>query len=93
MKTIESTPGPWAYEEETGRIYYADGDVEPTIAFVYLDNTLPEQSKADARLIAAAPELLAALEHVYTLVDPGVSPDAPWAIEKARSSIVKAKAA
>ena len=37
--------------------------------------------------------LLAALEHVYSLVDPGVSPDAPWAIEKSRTAIAEAKAA
>jgi hypothetical protein len=55
------TPQPWAYEEETGRVYHADGDVEPTVAVVDLDNTSPEQAKADGCLIAAAPKALAAL--------------------------------
>jgi len=36
--------------------------------------------------------LLAALEHVSTLVDPAVSPDAPWAIAKARAALAVAKA-
>lgn len=36
--------------------------------------------------------VLAAPEHVTTLVDPGVSPDAPWAIEKARTALAVAKA-
>lgn len=49
-----------------------------------------EQAKANAQLIAAALELLEALEHVYTLVDRNVSPDAPWAIEKAKAAIAKA---
>jgi len=55
MTDTTYTPGPWACEEETGRIYFADGDVEPTVAVVDLENTSPGQSKADARLIAAAP--------------------------------------
>lgn len=55
------TPAPWAYDKETGRIYHADGDVEPTVAVVDLENTSPEQAKADGCLIAAAPRMLAAL--------------------------------
>jgi hypothetical protein len=56
------TPMPWAYEEETGRIYFADGDVEPTIAVVDLENSSPGQAKADGNLIAAAPKLLSACQ-------------------------------
>jgi hypothetical protein len=54
------TPGPWVFDEDTGCIYYADGDVLPDVASVFTDNTSPEQWKADGRLIAASPELLAA---------------------------------
>jgi hypothetical protein len=57
----EHTPAPWAYEEETGRIYFADGDVEPTIAFVEIDNTSPERARADGHLLAASPKLLKAV--------------------------------
>ena len=63
------TPRPWAYDEATGRIYHSDGDVEPTIAFVDLENTTPEQAKADGRLLAAAPELLAACQMLLVRLD------------------------
>jgi len=49
------TPVPWAYDENDARIYYADSDVEPTIAYIERDNTSPERVKADGYLIAAAP--------------------------------------
>lgn len=58
------TPAPWAYEEETGRVYFADGEVEPTIAFLDLENTSPVRAKADGHLIVAAPTLLAACRMV-----------------------------
>jgi hypothetical protein len=61
MTNTAHTPAPWGFEEETGRIYFADGDIEPTVAVVDLENTSPQQSGADGRLIAAAPKLLAAL--------------------------------
>lgn len=61
MNPARPTPAPWAYDQETGRIYHADGDVEPTIAVVDLSNTSPGQAKADGCLISAAPKLLAAL--------------------------------
>ena len=32
MVGAKHTPGPWACDEDSGTIYYADGDVEPTIA-------------------------------------------------------------
>ena len=55
------TPAPWAYDQETGRIYFADGDVEPTIAFVEIDNTSPERASTDGHLLAASPKLLKAV--------------------------------
>ncbi len=64
----EHTPGPWAYEEETGRIYRADGDVAPTIAFVELDNTSPEQAKADGHLLAASLKLQEALREAQATI-------------------------
>lgn len=46
----------------------------------------------NARLIAAAPELLEALEYLLTLVDPDVTPDARRAMNQARAAIAKATA-
>jgi hypothetical protein len=62
--TRAHTPEPWDYDQDTGRIYRADGDVEPTIAWVELENTAADQSKADGHLLAAAPRLLAACRMV-----------------------------
>lgn len=52
----------------------------------------PEQVKADARLIAAAPELLEALEHVYEVFAPiNDSVGGYGALVQARAAIDKAK--
>ena len=61
MASSKHTPAPWAYEETSGAIYYADGDVEPIIAGINQDNTSQTQADADGRLIAEAPAMLAAL--------------------------------
>jgi hypothetical protein len=73
MSTPQHTPGPWntvAYLDERdrrGRNVLVSGDVEGAKFRVHGRNhtiayTVP--NKADARLIAAAPELLAALERI-----------------------------
>ena len=51
------TPGPWEIEEDDCILYIGDG--EELIASVDLD-AWPDISRANARLIAAAPELLEA---------------------------------
>jgi hypothetical protein len=43
MNPAKHTPEPSAYEEETGRIYHANGDVEPTVTVADLENTSPGQ--------------------------------------------------
>ena len=53
------TPMEWAYDEDDARIYYDDGNVQPTIAYVERDGVAPEQVKADGYLLAGAPGLLA----------------------------------
>lgn len=76
MKTTETTqhtPGPWmAYNADNGRIlkhWRIRGDCvrdEPTFAVIDSDGKLsPEYEAANARLIAAAPELLEALSLMY----------------------------
>lgn len=62
MSAAKHTPGPWAYDQAGGEVYYADGDVEPVIAGIEQDGTSEEQADADGRLIAAAPDLLDACE-------------------------------
>jgi hypothetical protein len=54
------TPGPWLYDAETGAVSMAD-DLCAEIATVLFENTDETQTDADGRLIASAPDLLAAL--------------------------------
>ena len=63
------TPAPWAYDPASGKIYYADGDVEPVVATVNWDNDSQEQADADGYVLAAAPEMFAALEACLPLFD------------------------
>ena len=55
------TPGPWIAEDDQS-IYAADGDGRRLIAECHAGHK--EERAANARLIAAAPDLLAALEDV-----------------------------
>lgn len=74
------TPGPWvANSHRDGSRIEADGR---SVAWVGADTlttneteVMSGQAKADARLIAAAPELLAALEKLVPLGDLGVRAD------------------
>ena len=90
------TPGPWKAENGTGsggkgwgcwEVFACDGP-ETYIAGSNRDN--PDQ-EANARLIAAAPELLEALQ--TALRDSGCDGDlcAHWWHEKARAAIAKAQ--
>lgn len=62
----QHTPGPWMQDEDRPfDILFDDRageNVTPIIASVHTDNTDDEQWQADARLIAAAPDLLAAVK-------------------------------
>ena len=105
--TTKHTPGPWA-ANETNQINYmgdtynadvvwsANMDRGP-VAFIPL--RAPEESVANARLIAAAPELLAALEACASFVDPSEQCKRHWTngdvrelTEQTRTAIAKAKA-
>lgn len=71
------TPGPWKVADRF-RIYM-DDDVGCEVASVCLDNLdddMTGQADADARLIAAAPELLAALQQVFPWKNKG-QPEIP----------------
>ena len=58
------TPGPWHYEQKGGGLVgiFPSG-IETAVAFT-------RNNEADARLIAAAPDLLAALRYVYEYYAP-----------------------
>lgn len=57
--TAQHTPGPWAYDPESGAIFRADNAVEPLVASTNFEGVSIEQGNADGWLIAAAPDLLA----------------------------------
>lgn len=61
---MSHTPGPWIlFEHENEREFYFDAGRVQLLTTLTSENGL-EEMKANARLIAAAPEMLAALELV-----------------------------
>lgn len=92
------TQGPWktfwSYgNTDTHRIYKGhSADICETIAsvnaFAPTDGDMEQESKANVRLIAAAPELLEALEEVMSGNTNGVN---ICSVVKARAAIAKAK--
>ena len=84
------TPGPWAFEDEfvrAGDVVIADPYCEETAS------TRPGEMEANARLIAAAPDLLEACEELLHVAD-DYAPDigsANGPITRALAAIGKAK--
>ena len=89
------TPGPWKFLKEFGRvetesevIAYVAGRVKPEFEIAF----------ANGRLIAAAPELLEALEAIVASAHNGNEPGQTWImiagglIDSAEAAIRKAKA-
>jgi hypothetical protein len=97
MKT-EHTKGPWEVEADSlrGNSYVAiSGDEWIELATVVVrmkDGKESEEGLANARLIAAAPQLLAALEFIELSCRMGGMPDG-WELPmlKVRAAIAKAK--
>jgi hypothetical protein len=69
------TPNPWkvAQDQSGISIHYADGDVEPRIATIDMDNTEMPQALADAEFIVLAcnthDKMLAALEDLIQAIE------------------------
>ena len=64
MTSVAHTPGPWSYDQHSGAICHAEGGLQPLVASTNFECVLIEQGDADGRLIAAAPELLAAAKEL-----------------------------
>jgi hypothetical protein len=98
------TPGPWATEYMKSsrggyaqQIFDANGVLVATAAWYPVrvsESTTATNREANARLIAAAPDLLEALEAMYEMFNGnGITPDDDAAIIAARSAIAKATGA
>ena len=88
------TPGPWTANKPTrdnGRAEIHAGCMLVAQAFNWmLDAEGDEQCWADARLIAAAPDLLAALKELMVAADRVSAEPVTW-LGKARAAIAKAE--
>lgn len=88
------TPGLWRYGSASDEVLTKEGT--PICAMDVSRDQMPaEMTEANARLIAAAPDLLAALEETLEAIAL-VTPDAPEpvngsVIHQARAAIAKAK--
>ena len=80
MNPNYTTDGPWASDSEF--ISSPDGFIAQLV-----ERDTPRETEANARLIAAAPELLAALELIYS--NAGESPE--WIRSRIGPVIQKAK--
>ncbi|PJM66442.1 hypothetical protein [Achromobacter ruhlandii] len=91
MMTTKHTPGPWAvrYDYVVQAPSFDDGRLVP-VAQPYGVNSDGTDLFANARLIAAAPELLEALEGLLA-VSVDTTSDELLAMMAARASIAKAK--
>jgi hypothetical protein len=102
------TPGPWEvvrHEHADGELWlsvnqHADANgMKEWIAEIKYLCTDPERQKANARLIAAAPELLAACKALIDAIDATASPVLsasnlePGRVSLARTAIAKAESA
>ena len=92
MSNQQHTPGPWKVDGTGMAIYSANENLTfaPMVAAAIGNEKSLDQLRADARLIAAAPELLAALESMLHLRK---MPDevAECVLDRAVAAIAKAK--
>jgi hypothetical protein len=82
--SAKHTPGPWSLDSDAGQVHIvAAGAAIARVMAMRSDGC----GEANARLIAAAPDLLEALQAV---IDHGSMTGADWASDKARAAIAKA---
>ena len=87
---MKHTPGPWTQDhtKEGKACVWLDGHTEPEIWMGNKETRIDCNTEANARLVAAAPELLAALQLLLAQDDNGE--DEIWVRNKARAAIAKA---
>lgn len=95
MQTLAHTPGPWNISGAgMDRLIYSDSDQAWDLAIVRCGGN-DRQTEANARLIAAAPDLLAALEALLRNGMGGVTcdPAATYCPEYSGEVLIAARAA
>lgn len=96
MKEFKGTPGPWFTGESRRDLINVKhssnrpGAMSLNLAHVVARQSCVEEAKANAHLIAAAPELLEALQTLNQAIDYGTSMDVVQAQEVAQDVIAKA---
>lgn len=82
MNQKQHTPGPWTYDPKTGLIGYDQSDdLSPVVAAHQPHALTSDEQLANFYLIAAAPEMLAALEAAHNF---------PWVANTAHTDDIEA---
>jgi hypothetical protein len=90
MADAKHTPGPWDYV--SGRtLHHVETQIDNPVGAGIPVCSIPKSREADARLIAAAPDLLEALKVAYGLSDVGVGLMFSKRQAMARAAIAKAE--
>lgn len=91
--TVKHTPGPWHIAKYSPSGSYTDiyANGTPLIAKVILRHVSINEQKANARLIAAAPDLLEACEAIAALADGEGRCNLLEVAGQARKALAKAK--
>lgn len=96
MSATKHTPGPWWIDEHSAEVYgQGRAKEDASRCIVQFSERFTKQERADARLIAAAPELLSALVECLPLLEVACEstddPDASDKYERACAAIAKAQ--
>ncbi len=83
MKKPQHIPGPWKFDAVTAKVWTQDGETDLALTL-----RLSDEGDASGRLMAAAPDLLAALETIAT-----GNTDPARMVEIAREAIAKTEGA
>lgn len=91
MSEFKHTPGPWTqgYSNEGKCCVWLNGKTEPISDLGDDDDWIDCNTEENARLIAAAPELLEALVDLYQSID-SCCELTPEVMKKARAAVAKA---
>lgn len=97
MKNFKGTPGPWRVSEKRGDmidIRHNDngiGAISLNLAHVVARQSWLKEAEANAKLIAASPDILSALQHLVEVYD---SEDGKqWTTASKKAAIAEARAA